>query len=324
MDDLSLRNYWKFTAGTHPAADFWNDFIKNKRIVMGHRRVINKWTNYSRKQLYRAARARRPIGNVPRQFVDLYDMKKGDVVVCKQGARSRVLGIGFVSSNTRLIVTNHPHGYPNGRHVYWLRGFTGFDYKTGSPFYREFSSVQDTVHRIASDAVKNAIMRKVASFLVEHKPDLRIIERLHIDDESDEVPEDPYFELPKSDWEGRKKYVDSIRRERSRRLIEAKKDQFLALYGHLYCEVCKFDFASMYGIRGKDFIECHHRNPVSKYKGQTKTKLDDLCILCSNCHRMIHHKHPWDSVERLKQRVGLKVIEIVQPELSARQNSNNS
>ena len=32
-----------------------------------------------------------------------------------------------------------------------------------------------------------------------------------------------------------------------------------------------------------------------------KTKLEDLVLLCSNCHRMVHRSKPWLSIEGLKR-----------------------
>lgn len=89
-------------------------------------------------------------------------------------------------------------------------------------------------------------------------------------------------------------------RERNSKLIKQKKDQFLRLNDALVCEVCTFDFATVYGDRGDGFIECHHIKPVSELKRGEKTKLNDLALVCSNCHRMIHRKQPWLSVGALK------------------------
>ena len=49
-----------------------------------------------------------------------------------------------------------------------------------------------------------------------------------------------------------------------------------------------FDFQIVYGDLGKGFIEAHHRTPLSELKGEKTTKLDDLALVCSNCHRMLH------------------------------------
>lgn len=54
-------------------------------------------------------------------------------------------------------------------------------------------------------------------------------------------------------------------------------------------------------IRGEGFIECHHTIPVSELGPGQKTKLRDLVLLCSNCHRMVHSARPWLSVEELQE-----------------------
>lgn len=69
--------------------------------------------------------------------------------------------------------------------------------------------------------------------------------------------------------------------------------------GRLFCECCSFDFEAIYGERGANFIECHHQLPVSQLKPKQSLKLSDLRLLCSNCHRMIHVRQPWLTVEAL-------------------------
>jgi len=68
------------------------------------------------------------------------------------------------------------------------------------------------------------------------------------------------------------------------------------------CEVCRFDFGRFYGPRGVDYIECHHRIPLH-VTGPTRTHIDDLALLCSNCHRMIHRATPWLTVDELREMV---------------------
>lgn len=77
-------------------------------------------------------------------------------------------------------------------------------------------------------------------------------------------------------------------RERDRRLNSKKKAQYLKKHGKLDCEVCKFDFYKTYGDLGKGFIEAHHRVPLSEIDGEKTTRLEDLALVCSNCHRMLH------------------------------------
>jgi predicted HNH restriction endonuclease len=61
-----------------------------------------------------------------------------------------------------------------------------------------------------------------------------------------------------------------------------------------------YRFFARYGDIGKDFIECHHVIPVSELKPGMKTKLSDVVLVCSNCHRMLHRKRPWIRVDDLK------------------------
>lgn len=90
-------------------------------------------------------------------------------------------------------------------------------------------------------------------------------------------------------------------RERNSSLIKKKKNSVLKENGNLECEVCSFDFNSVYGQLGKGFAECHHIIPLSSIKSVRKTKLSELAIVCSNCHRMLHKSHEWLSIEALKR-----------------------
>lgn len=57
------------------------------------------------------------------------------------------------------------------------------------------------------------------------------------------------------------------------------------------CKACGFNFARAYGERGKDYIEVHHLVPISTYVEPTTVSAEnDLTVLCSNCHRMVHRK----------------------------------
>lgn len=78
--------------------------------------------------------------------------------------------------------------------------------------------------------------------------------------------------------------------------IKSHKDRGLPLV----CECCGFDFEKTYGERGRDFIEVHHAIPVSELAVGQKLRMNDLRLLCSNCHRMVHRHQPWLTVEEVK------------------------
>lgn len=90
-------------------------------------------------------------------------------------------------------------------------------------------------------------------------------------------------------------------RERSGKLVKKKKAQALKRDGVLVCEACGFDFEKHYGEHGRGYIEAHHIKPVHTLSAGSKTTLDDLALLCSNCHRMVHASRPWLEVQELKK-----------------------
>ena len=89
-------------------------------------------------------------------------------------------------------------------------------------------------------------------------------------------------------------------RERNKKIVLRKKNKVLKMKGVLECESCNFDFEKIYGERGKGYIECHHIKPLSEIETKQKTNLDDLALVCSNCHRMIHKSKPWLSIAELR------------------------
>ena len=88
--------------------------------------------------------------------------------------------------------------------------------------------------------------------------------------------------------EGRERYRLHRELERDPSISKTAKEKRLGATGKLECDVCGFNFTSVYGKLGKGFIEAHHQTPVSRLDGKTKTKVADLALVCSNCHRMLH------------------------------------
>jgi len=90
-------------------------------------------------------------------------------------------------------------------------------------------------------------------------------------------------------------------RERNRELVARGKASALKIHGRLQCEACSFDFEDTYGTHGSGFIEERHTKPLYTLFPGDKTRLEDLAMLCSNCHRMIHARRPWLTIDDLKQ-----------------------
>jgi 5-methylcytosine-specific restriction protein A len=111
-----------------------------------------------------------------------------------------------------------------------------------------------------------------------------------------DIADEDFQEAP----EGRLLTRMHVSRERNRKLVEAKRKQMLKRHRALVCEVCQFDFAARYGERGRGFIECHHTKPVVTLSPGQKSHVDDLALVCANCHRMIHRRRPWLSLSELR------------------------
>ena len=84
-------------------------------------------------------------------------------------------------------------------------------------------------------------------------------------------------------------------RSRNRSLIAAKKAN-----SDYRCEICGFIFTDDYGQRGDRFIIAHHNEPIGKGKAPRKTTLQDISLLCANCHSMIHKTNPPVSINSLR------------------------
>jgi 5-methylcytosine-specific restriction enzyme A len=106
--------------------------------------------------------------------------------------------------------------------------------------------------------------------------------------------------------EGRVLYKLHKYRERNTIITKKKKQNHFKKYGCIKCEVCGFDFKEKYGEIGDGFIECHHRIPLSEFKSVSETKLEDLALVCANCHRILHKYISAISIEELKMSIERK------------------
>ena len=65
--------------------------------------------------------------------------------------------------------------------------------------------------------------------------------------------------------------------------------KFLAIekYGE-NCQVCGFNFGEFYGEIGEGYIELHHLEPLSNRYSEAETSVEDVALVCANCHRILH------------------------------------
>lgn len=108
---------------------------------------------------------------------------------------------------------------------------------------------------------------------------------LEVQDESESI----------SSPEGKLKLAIHYRHERDPYLSKKAKELFKNNHGgKIFCELCSFSFEDTYGDLGIGYIEAHHIIPISKMKPGDVTKISDLKMLCSNCHRMAHREDGWE------------------------------
>lgn len=128
-----------------------------------------------------------------------------------------------------------------------------------------------------------------------------IFSLLEIRIKSDELADDePSYR--NSFLEGKRVERVHISRERNSKVVKLAKAEFKRKYGKLFCEICNFDFEKKYGKSGEDFIEAHHTIPISQIlEEQVETKIEDLIMTCSNCHKIIHRQRPWLTIKEMKK-----------------------
>ena len=88
--------------------------------------------------------------------------------------------------------------------------------------------------------------------------------------------------------EGDKKIYTHRKRERSRLLVRKKIEKARSL-GAIQCEICGISENGIYPASfAHRIFEVHHLMPISEAETPRRTTLDDLAIVCANCHRAIH------------------------------------
>ena len=159
--------------------------------------------------------------------------------------------------------------------------------------YKEYQIYLDTLEEVREALEAGCRIRMAPSGSLIKSENILIgdIDHIHIPIEYDED----------NTPEGKERYGWHLSRERNRYLVHEKKSQALKLDRELRCEACATTMTELYGEIGQDYIECHHILPLSKYgKEGASTRLDDLALVCPNCHRMLHHGKEQPTIEILK------------------------
>jgi predicted HNH restriction endonuclease len=163
----------------------------------------------------------------------------------------------------------------------------------------------NTITRITNDDIptdRTSKPRKVLNWIlsgndyswaietkIEHQVPQEFIKAFKEADEDERFPE------------GKEKYRIHKSKERNQKLIALKKHKAFLQNPNLPCEICGFSFKVRYGEIGDKFIEAHHILPISELTEEIENNLNDLILVCANCHKMIHKRRPWLTMQEIKK-----------------------
>ncbi|WGL69896.1 HNH endonuclease [Elizabethkingia anophelis] len=229
------------------------------------------------------------------QIATAYEMGKQIYLnqISKKEALIQIEASGMVIGSARIYLTVHRH-LMAGTHTLRTVKAASFDYFLENilkDFGQEhLSNALKTLLEHIKYFEKTQGLSKMRRTRLVYQKYVTINESLQNEEFPDEEESFP---------EGKEVYRLHRSKERNNKLIKQAKAEYKKISPKLECQVCKFSFADVYGEIGYNYIEAHHLFPISKLTQETKTKIDDLAFLCSNCHKMIHRKRPWLDLEDL-------------------------
>jgi predicted HNH restriction endonuclease len=196
-----------------------------------------------------------------------YDMKINDVIYVKDGnmiiCRGKVVHPYFFDGTERIV---DPMGDP------WCHQ-VAVKWETDFPQIQLFigKNQQITVHRMTPEDIS-----QVEAEITRKNEALSQLSAV----EGEELVKEKRF------------------RKRNQTIIQLKKAM-----SDYACEACGFKYGSYYGPDVKEYIVAHHLNPIAETDGARATTLDDIALLCANCHAMVHNSRPILSITDLKARI---------------------
>lgn len=121
--------------------------------------------------------------------------------------------------------------------------------------------------------------------------------------EEDPLPEEVPDDTSEPIFEGAKKQIIVNAYERDPKAKKKCKDFYMKRDGRLTCQVCGFDFGTIYGAEYANMVHIHHKRPLYEIKETyVVDPINDLIPVCPNCH-MVLHANGGTSVEALKKKI---------------------
>lgn len=305
-----MTRFWKIAPGSN--AEDWSLFQRHKCIGIGWLEDVDFRSFSSEDDVLTSLEARygknaEGCGRGAAEMIWWFtrEIKRNDVVVAND-AYNRVVGIGTIVSN--YIAPNarsNPLRYDQNtlrhhvRMVDW-KVRSAVDIPAVSP--KKYFFVQQTIKEITSDdlpAIANAYSHMFPRDGSLVKQVYRILEIETSASDRRKLNDAELHLLAAESKEGSKKLALHLVRERDPKLVKAKK----LTVANLDCEVCGFSSLDFYGVQ---YCEVHHKKALSQLSEGCVTTLQDLAIVCANCHRIIHSQFPPMAIEDLAVRLSKK------------------
>ena len=105
----------------------------------------------------------------------------------------------------------------------------------------------------------------------------------------------------KASKEGKRRLRVHYSRERTSQRKQ-KIAQVISQKNSVECEACEATQTQYSGLKEHVIFEVHHIIPLAKTEDEVETKLEDLAVLCANCHRAIHAIEPIPTVNEFRSR----------------------
>ncbi len=74
--------------------------------------------------------------------------------------------------------------------------------------------------------------------------------------------------------------------------------------GRLICEACQSTPEDIYGPKGENCMEAHHKIPVKQLQPDSITPPEEMAMVCANCHRVIHSRNPCLTIDEMRSLLG--------------------
>jgi hypothetical protein len=305
-----MTRFWKIAPGSN--AEDWSLFQRHKCIGIGWLEDLDFRSFTSEDDVLTSLEARygKNADGCGRGAAEMIwwftrEIKRNDVVVAND-AYNRVVGIGTIVSN---YIAPHSRSNPlrhdqnthrhHVRMVDW-KARSAVDIPASPP--KQYFFVQQTLKELASDDLPSIANAYSHTFPRESRLVKQVYRLLEIETPASDRVKSTDWELHLAaavGKEGERKLALHLVIERDPKIVKAKK----LTAANLDCEVCGFSSLEFYGV---PYCEVHHRKPLSQLSEGCVTTLQDLAIVCANCHRIIHSQFPPMATEDLAARLSKK------------------